>query len=401
VPALQVQVQGGMTDLLHGPWLLEEYHKRKGTNGYTFLSTFAGGGGSSMGWGLAGFEPVGAVEIDPKMAECYRTNLGGTVFVEGIAEFTKRDLSDIRGELDVLDGSPPCSVFSAAGRREKKWGKAHKFAEGQTTQVLDDLFFQWIDLVNVLRPKVAVAENVKGLIQGNAKGYVLEIFNALHAAGYQVQLFLLNAARMGVPQRRERVFFVARRINLQWQDLALEFDEPEIPIAAALEGANENGLQLTGVQRQRWEQTKPGRLLVEGSVFAGRRAAADKPASTQTATAPLLHWDEPRMLSDTHAGLWAECETGKPLSTVHPKGHLWNGKKSDPEKPSHTLASGPGPMHWDEPRWFNAAECVRVQSFPEDYNFCTQKGYYVCGMSVPPLMMQRLALQIAAQWFGL
>lgn len=389
-----------MSELITGPWYLEEYHRRKGSNGLTFLSTFSGGGGSSMGWGLAGYEPVGAVEIDPKMAECYRKNLGGTVFVEGVQDFAARDLADMRGELDVLDGSPPCSVFSAAGHREKKWGTKHKFAEGQAVQVLDDLFFQWIDIVDKLQPKVAVAENVKGLIQGNAKGYVLEISNALNAAGYQVQLFLLNAARMGVPQRRERVFFVARRADLQWQDLVLEFDAPEIPIAVALEGANENGLQLTGVQRQRWEQTKPGRLLVEGSVFAGRRAAADKPASTQTATAPLLHWEKPRMLSSEHAKFWALCKPGQELREVHPKKHLWSYTRTDPKKPSCTLDATTPPIRWNEPRLFATAECVRVQTFPDDYDFCQKKGHYVCGMSVPPFMMQRLALQIYEQWFS-
>ena len=93
-----------------------------------------------------------------------------------------------------------------AGSREKKWSVKKKFREGQAEQVLDDLFFHYIDIAKKLQPKVVVAENVKGLIQGNARGYVKQIFKAFKEAGYSCQLFLLNAAAMGVPQRRREHF---------------------------------------------------------------------------------------------------------------------------------------------------------------------------------------------------
>lgn len=91
----------------------------------------------------------------------------------GIQEMNK--LYNLPAELynlDILDGSPPCSTFSMAGQREENWGKNKKFREGQTSQVLDDLFFEFIDLAKILKPKIVIAENVKGLVMGNAKGYV-------------------------------------------------------------------------------------------------------------------------------------------------------------------------------------------------------------------------------------
>ncbi|MDV7393891.1 DNA cytosine methyltransferase, partial [Arthrospira platensis SPKY1] len=126
------------------------------------------------------------------------------------------------------DGSPPCSTFSMAGSRGKAWGKRKAFREGQAVQRLDDLVFVYLDTIELLRPKVALLENVKGLIIGNAKAYAREIVKRFSAIGYKVQLFLLNAASMGVPQKRERVFFVGVRNDFDVPELRLRFDEPVV-----------------------------------------------------------------------------------------------------------------------------------------------------------------------------
>lgn len=201
-------------------WTLKDanFTKNKGK----VFSCFACGGGSTMGYKLAGFDVIGHNDIDPKMVEVYKENHKPKYsFLESITTFAKRkDLPKELYELDILDGSPPCSSFSMAGNREKDWGKEKKFREGQELQVLDTLFFDFIDLANELKPKVVVAENVKGLLLGNAKQYVIKIYEAFDKAGYTCQHFLLNASKMGVPQRRERVFFIALR-----KDLAPKFME--------------------------------------------------------------------------------------------------------------------------------------------------------------------------------
>ena len=137
----------------------------------TVFSCFACGGGSTMGYKLAGFDVLGCNEIDPKMIEAYKVNHKPKyAYLEPIQTFKlRKDLPKELYNLDILDGSPPCSSFSMAGNREKDWGKEKKFREGQAEQVLDNLFFDFIDLAKELQPKVVVAENVKGLLLGNAK----------------------------------------------------------------------------------------------------------------------------------------------------------------------------------------------------------------------------------------
>lgn len=206
-------------------------------NGYKVFSCFSCGGGSSMGYKLAGFEVVGNCEIDTKINDMYVKNHHPKYnFLMGVQDFYKEEnLKNIPEELyhlDVLDGSPPCSTFSMAGLREDAWGKEKKFKEGQAKQVLSDLFFDFIKVAELLKPKVVVAENVKGMLSGNAKGYVNIIRKEFGRIGYDVQIFLLNAATMGVPQKRERVFFcvqkkrfgyakdktcIQRKTNLLWR----------------------------------------------------------------------------------------------------------------------------------------------------------------------------------------
>jgi DNA (cytosine-5)-methyltransferase 1 len=337
-----------------GPWLLSQLARVR-SNGLRVLSTFSGGGGSSMGYKLAGYKVIGAVEMDKGMADTYSRNLSGTpVFVETVAEFAKRDESTLpegAASFDVLDGSPPCSVFSMAGNREKKWGSAHMFREGAAVQRLDMLFFDLIDLAGRLRPRVVVAENVKGIVIGDAKGYALDVIDAFSDIGYDCQVFLLNSALMGVPQRRKRVFFVARRSDLGLPKLTLSFNEAIITASEAIAG-------VPPPARHRW-------------------------------------------LSATLKGLWALTPHGSSLSKAHPKGSLFNWMKAAPDRPFPTLTarSSSIPLHWVEPRKLSDAECARAQTFPDDYTFISPPGYYVCGMSVPPRMLQRLSLRIA-QWLG-
>jgi DNA (cytosine-5)-methyltransferase 1 len=91
---------------------------------------------------------------------------------------------------------------------EKKTGEKIKFLEKDKQQVLDTLFFDFIDLAKKLQPKVVVAENVKGLLLGEAKAYVRQIYREFDLAGYYCQHWILDASKMGVPQKRERVFFI-------------------------------------------------------------------------------------------------------------------------------------------------------------------------------------------------
>lgn len=308
-----------------------------------------------MGYKLAGCKVLGGVEIDPKMMEMYRLNhkpeLSYLMSAQVFAKLPHEEIDPRLFNLDILDGSPPCSSFSMAGARDRKWGTASKFREGQAEQVLDDLFFHFIEIARRLRPKVVIAENVKGLIIGKAKGYVKQIFQCFNLAGYDVQLFLLNASKMGVPQARERTFFIARRRDLGFAPLTLSFNERPITVGEALKGASSAGS---------------------------------------------------KRLTDETKALWSACRIGADLGTVHPRGSRFSVIKLDQRSISPTVTSHSGHelMHWSEPRYLSGAEIVRLQTFPVDYDFNRQEPHYVCGMSVPPFMMQRVAQQVIAQWFS-
>jgi len=223
-----------------------------------------------MGYKMSGFEVVGCNEIDPEMMKTYILNHSPKhSYLEPIQEFKKRN--DLPGEileLDILDGSPPCSAFSMAGSREKVWGKKKKFREGQAEQVLDDLFFDFIDLAKKIKPKVVVAENVKGMLAKNAMGYVKRIGEKFIEAGYKPQIFLLNGASMGLPQERERVFFIARRSDLSLPELKLYFNEKCVTVkeATGLEGHCSNSANIRHVLNNRrpkwWTDERPSPTIM-------------------------------------------------------------------------------------------------------------------------------------------
>jgi DNA (cytosine-5)-methyltransferase 1 len=332
-------------------WKLTDKYPAKNIDNHKtkVFTTFACGGGSSMGYKLAGYEVIAANDIDPQMAKVYKQNHKPKHFFEcGIEDLLKMDLPDELKGIDLLDGSPPCSTFSIAGSREKKWGKEHKFREGQAIQVLDDLFFQFLALAEKIKPKVIVAENVKGMIQGNAKGYVVEIKRRLESMGYKTQIFLLNSATMGVPQKRERIFFIAN--NQGYKPLKLSFNEKPITF------------------RELRKQTKD------------------------------LYGKE---LSPAFEKWWTAMgrESGS-LSKHHPKGSFFNTFKCPPNKVLNTLTASSGAKltHYDKPVELSDKLLTLAGTFPTDYDFMDIIPKYLLGMSVPPVMMAQVANQIYKEW---
>lgn len=343
-------------------WTLKNanFTKDKGT----VFSCFSCGGGSTMGYKLAGFDVVGCNEIDPKMMEAYKVNHNPKyAFLESITTFKDRqDLPEELYNLDILDGSPPCSSFSMAGNREKDWGKSKKFREGQKKQVLDTLFFDFIDLAKRLQPKVVIAENVKGILLGNAKKYVRRIYSEFNKAGYYCQHFLLDASKMGVPQRRERVFFVCLRKDLAGQFLKqvdmfrqlpfldLGFNEQEINFIEISEDSNiaEN---INGTIGELWDKMK------NKGVYGG-------------------------------------------FNNVHPKDSFFGNTMHAPNRPLKTILSCGKDYHFKHKRRLSSTEFCKGGSYPLDYNFLTIKPYYVIGMSVPPVMTAQIATRIHQQWLS-
>ena len=336
-------------------WNLSDGYPAPGIekHGLKVFGTFICGGGSTMGYKLAGFDHLGGVEIDSQVADVYKTNHNPKyLFTEDIRGFADRSVfPDELYNLDILDGSPPCSSFSMAGNREKDWGKEKVFREGQANQRLDDLFFDYIKLAKKLQPKVVIAENVKGMLQGNAKAYVKRIKTEFETAGYQVQLFLLNAASMGVPQKRERVFFICQRNDLKFKLLKLAFDEK--PIVYGDFKLNKLGKELTDETKSIWF----------------KKINTDK------------------SLADIHLRLSGKA---KRFNAVFIKNN----------QTPNTIAAGADsvPIRFDFPNRVTMHEVKMIGSYPLDYNFKNIEPNYLIGMSVPPVMTAQVAHQIYLQW---
>ena len=336
-------------------WTLKDAHFAK-DKGKVF-SCFACGGGSSMGYKLAGFDVIGCNEIDPRVMSLYERNHHPRyAYLEPIQKFKERTaLPEALYHLDILDGSPPCSTFSMAGSREESWGVEKRFREGQATQVLDTLFFDFIDLAKQLQPKVIVAENVKGLLQGEARRYVGRIYDSFQRAGYYCQHFLLDASRMGVPQRRERVFFVCLRKDLlrfvptesdlfdTYPILDLTFNEK--PITCEDAGLTLGDPITTPCYIEDYQRLKRG----------------ERKKYQQSA---LVYKTE-----------------------VHPTILA-------------SYASKASPMPEWGMKWLSTESICKVSSFPTDYDFGSQKASYVCGMSVPPVMIAQIATKVYEQWLS-
>jgi DNA (cytosine-5)-methyltransferase 1 len=331
------------------------------------FSCFACGGGSTMGYKLAGFDVIGCNEIDPKMMEAYIANHKPKYsYLEPIQTFKNReDLPPEMFDLDILDGSPPCSSFSMAGNREKDWGKEKKFREGQSNQVLDTLFFDFIDLAERLQPKVVVAENVKGLLMGDAIHYVRRIYEAFDRAGYECQHFLLDASKMGVPQRRERVFFVALR-----KDLAA-------PFMRQVDMFTQRPMLEMGFDEE-------GILFKEFADYGG------EPISEHAKKA----WDA-RVYGDPDISVSKARVPGMKVSDMN-TGYVYD------DKVCQTLTSKGkhGSLLFSKPIRLSRSEFSSIGTYPQDYVFPQNNWGYMIGMSVPPVMTAQVATRIHEQWLS-
>ena len=201
-------------------------------NWYKVFSCFSCWWWSSMWYKNAWYTVIWTCEIDPQMNDVYIKNhwkwLNFLMWVQDFKNIPNDKLPKDLFDIDVLDWSPPCSTFSTAGLREKARWKEKKFREWQAKQVLSDLFFDYLDVVEKLQPKVVIAENVSWMLKWNAKWYLKMIFQRFDELWYNVQLFLLNGATMWLPQKRERIFFCAHKKKYKLPKLKLDFNEKPI-----------------------------------------------------------------------------------------------------------------------------------------------------------------------------
>lgn len=328
-----------------------------GNHKFEVVSLFSGGGGSSTGYRMAGGKVLAVNEFIPEAIKTYQANWPDTKILEGDVRKLSADeilaaIGKKSGELHILDGSPPCSGFSTAGSMSKGWGKKKKYSDSEQESV-EDLFFEYIRLVEGVKPKIFVAENVSGLAKGSSKGYLNLIMRAMRDSGYHVECKLLNAKWLGIPQSRQRTIFVGVRLDL-------------------------------------WKPEYKGRLHPE---------PLDSIVTLEDAFKGLEFTDKDRL--DTNIEKYAVYRELLKLAKGGQSSKYFQLTKSHPKGVSNCITATTGNIgaaaskHWDN-RAFSVSEIKRIMSIPDDYILTGtyQQQVERLGRMVPPLMMKAVAEKI-------
>lgn len=350
---------------------------------FKVVSTFAGGGGSSTGYRLAGGKILAINEFVEEAQNTYRENYPNTLIIPGdIKKLTGQDFMEKTGlkpgELDILDGSPPCSAFSMAGSVSHGKGNTHADAFGKTKQYSDikgvenveDLFFEFLRVAKEIKPKVIIGENVEGLTMGEAKEYFHKIQYTFEEIGYLVVADVLDASYFGVPQSRKRTFFI---------------------------GVREDVAEKVGVNFMTMYQLYPEKNSERTNLG---EAINDVVNDDQDELNYLIEKIGPeKAVGKTLIKMPKDPDKVLTGMDYHDKGHHFNLKRSSLRKPCPTitamgnLAGIAGTCHPLEDRKFTIKELKRIMTLPEDFTLTGEhkKRSERIGRMVPPLMMKALA----------
>jgi len=327
---------------------------------YKMLDLFAGAGGLSLGLTWAGFESMGAIEFDPSAADTYDRNFGGHIHRDSNGQphaIENVDFSEYVGRVDLLVGGPPCQGFSQLGK-------------GLADDPRNRLWREFMNAVAVVRPRAFLMENVPPLLRAEEGRATLEVAASL---GYDVTSGVLNANEYGVPQLRRRAFVFGTLVGeatlpqptrseaprtVRWaiDDLPLEPDEKNWHL-----GRNPRPVSL-----ERYKVVPEG-----GNRFDLQKARPDitprcwleKPTGS-TDVFGRLSWDKPALTIRTE---FFKPEKGRYL---HPQAH----------------------------RPITHREAARLQTFPDDFEFCGSKIEVAkqIGNAVPPVLAYKLGAHIAS-----
>lgn len=314
-----------------------EILKNKKKSPYTVIELFAGAGGTAIGMENAGIEHVLLNEYDKHACETLRTNRPDW----NIIEDDIRNLKFEKGQADIVQGGFPCQTFSYAG---KKMG-------------LDDirgtLFFEFARCVKEVRPKIAIGENVKGLLSHNKGRTLKTMISVLEELGYRVKHKVLRSQYLDVSQKRERLIIIGVRNDL---DIPIVFPKEKnyiIPLREALHKCPKSeGQQYPEKKKKILELIPPGgcwRELPE-KLQKEYMGASYYMGGGKTGMARRLSWDEP--------SLTLTCSPAqKQTERCHPK----------------------------ETRPLTVREYARIQTFPDSWKFAgsISQQYKQIGNAVP------------------
>ena len=356
------------------------------------IDLFSGCGGLSLGFEQAGFDIVAAVEIDPIHSAIHEYNFPyATSICADIRNLTGKSIRERakieNDDIDVIVGGAPCQGFSLIGKRS-----------------LDDprnqLVLHYFRIVDEIRPKYCVFENVKGLTLGKHAQFLSDLISELKKIGYKVLLpyRVLNAADYGVPQNRERLFLIAAREDQKLPSYPKPLDVPRTTISDAIsdlpdadqydELINDDSVKSEWETKSSYARKLRGLQEDEGDYSYPREFNVNELTSS---------------LRTTHTKQSQENFLAAPNGKVEPHSRFfkldWNGQ-------ANTLRAGtdsargaftsPRPIHPSLPRVVTVREAARIHSYPDWFRLHKTKwhGMREIGNSVPPLLARAVGKQI-------
>ena len=380
-------------------YTLDDLERSASRKRFTYISFFAGGGGSSAGYKLAGGDCRFVNEFQQVAVDTYLANWPDTPHICGdIKNVTGQQIMEMTGlkvgELDILDGSPPCPPFSMSGTKQKGWNQ-EKVAYGMKQQNIEDLTWEMIRITGEMKPKVVVCENVKGLTMDYAKQHLDRMVKDFEAEGYTTTYKVMNGIHFGVPQKRQRVFIVSVRndvlddIGMPWMLISSLFpegadEEPTLEDAIGdLRLDNENRVEAVELieamkksAKYKWMKRlpkNPDRVVSVGDDVVGP-------------------WYDKVI---AHRRKWGKSIPEKKTSFYQSRRVPWN-------QASHTLSeqglqtSLAVHLHAEEDRVYTTKESKRIMTLPEDYALTGKLNEQLAriGLMVAPMMMAYLAESI-------
>ena len=379
-------------------YTLDDLEKSSDRKLFNYITFFSGGGGSSCGYKLAGGDVLFANEFQQVAMDDYLANFPKTPhhICGDIKDVTGKQIMEMTGlkvgELDLLDGSPPCPPFSMSGTKQKGWGK-EKTAYGMKQKNIEDLTWEQIRIAGEMKPKVIVCENVKGLTMDYASEHLARMVNDFEAHGYTTVYKVLKGHQHGVPQKRERVFIVSVRndvldaIDMPFMCVAGEvFPNPEkefVDIRGAIED-----IQLNNANRVEADELIAS--MMKGAKWKWLKRLQKNPDKVVSVGDDVVGPWYDKVIA--HRVKWGKTIPEKKHSFFQSRRVPWN-------QASHTLSeqglmtSLAVHLHPEEDRVFTTREAARIMTLPEDYIFTGTLNQNLAriGLMVAPLCMKYLA----------
>ena len=342
------------------------------------ISLFSGAGGMDVGFKAAGFHVVAANEIDKHACETYRANHPESVLVEGDIDICGEQLSAYK-DIDVVFGGPPCQGFSVAGKMDPNDPRSK-------------LIFSFCHIVETIRPKAFVMENVKALAALSKFEEVrAALISRFQKAGYNVTIHVLNSKDFGVPQARERVFFIGvtngtppiEKSNLRkYLSLAPTLRDVLIPIGRP--GSENNS-----------------------RVCNAKVTLAAKPVLRKSPYAGMLFNGQGRPLNPDGWASTLPASMGGNRTPIIDDRHLYDDTESWVENYHKHLMSGGAPWGMNDVpahlRRLTIDEAALLQTFPKDYDWCgpSSKVYSQIGNAVPCKLAEVVANSVRESILGI